>query len=87
MVSYPISERPNMHRPEAELREMKRPRCKACGANTMLVRRTPDPDHGARHELRTFICHKCKRERTVSIVLTESTTKPLGGRHRSLQRN
>jgi hypothetical protein len=55
---------------EVDLREMKRPKCKGCGAATTLVRRTPDSDHGARHELRTFMCFKCKRERTVSIKLT-----------------
>ena len=54
---------------EVDFREMKRPKCKGCGAATTLVRRTPDSDHGARHELRTFMCFKCKRERTVSIKL------------------
>jgi hypothetical protein len=54
-----------MTRRGIDLPEVKRPKCKACGASMMLVRRTPDPDHGARHELWTFMCFKCKRERTV----------------------
>ena len=59
---------------EVDLREMKRPKCKGCGASTTLVRRTPDLDHGARHELRTFMCFKCKRERTVSMKLSDKKT-------------
>jgi hypothetical protein len=64
-----LDERLHMTTHEVKLREMKRPKCKGCGANMTLVRRSPDPDHGARHELRTFICFKCRRERTVSIKL------------------
>jgi hypothetical protein len=67
---------------DLDLREMKRPRCKACGANMMLIRRTPDPDHGTGHELRTFMCHKCKRERTVPTVLTGNKTTYPSARHR-----
>ena len=70
-------ERLHMTGHEVDLREMKRPKCKGCGANTTLVRRSPDPDHGARHELRTFMCFKCKRERTASIKLAvKKKTKP-----------
>ncbi len=69
---------------DVDLREMKRPKCKACGASMMLVRRTPDPDRGRRHELRTFMCFKCKRERTVPIVLDDRKVKRLATGPRSM---
>jgi hypothetical protein len=79
-LSRRVSERLHMTGHEVDLREMKRPKCKGCGANTTLVRRTPDPDHGARHELRTFMCFKCKRERTVSMKLSDKKTMRRAGR-------
>jgi hypothetical protein len=75
VVPTVLDERLHMTGHEVDLREMKRPKCKACGANTTLVRRSPDPDHGARHELRTFMCFKCKRERTASIKLAVKKKK------------
>jgi hypothetical protein len=82
-VPTALDEHLHMTAYEVELHEMKRPKCKGCGANTTLVRRSPDPDHGARHELRTFMCFKCKRERTVSIALNDKkNTKRPGAGHR-----
>jgi hypothetical protein len=79
-----LDERLHMIGNEVDLREMKRPKCKGCGASTTLVRRSPDPDRGARHELRTFMCFKCKRERTVSMVLNDKKVKRLGAGPRSI---
>jgi hypothetical protein len=71
-----------MTRRGIDLPEVKRPKCKACGASMMLVRRTPDPDHGARDELWTFMCFKCKRERTVPTRLGATPSLSKIGRQR-----